>query len=264
MIQRFSRPDLYVGRCGHLDAVVTAHILGGAPPFMRGLRLLFAADLHVPRRATGAELDALVDRIAAAGPRLLLLGGDYSDDAEGCVRFFEALGRVRFPLGCFGVIGNNDAEAWEGNEKGLREAMAAGGCRLLLNQSANLPLGGGVLRIGGVDEYRFGHPHPEGLWRGKDPGNSYRILLSHYPVLPAQRPDLMLCGHTHGGQFNLLGLTPYAIGFERFNRPRRASAAIAGLRNIDGMKLLVTKGVGASRLQWRVGVRPEVNLVTFA
>ncbi len=263
MIQRFSKPDLYLARCGHMNAVVTEHAIDGAPPFMRGLRLLFAADLHVLGRTSRGELDALVDRIAAAKPDLLLLGGDYSDQADDCVRFFDALGRVSFRLGCFGVIGNNDAEAWEDDLKGLSRVMAVAGCRLLINQAVNIPLGGGVLRIGGLDEYRYGHPHPELLWRGKGPGNSYRILLSHYPVLPEQRPDLMLCGHTHGGQFNLLGLTPYAIGFERFSRPRRPSAAIAGLHDIDGMRLLVTKGVGASRLQWRIGVRPEINLITF-
>ena len=263
MHQHFSKPDLYVGRCGNLDAVVTAHAIDGAPSFMRGLRLMFAADLHVLRRTTRSELDALVDRMAAAKPDLLLLGGDYSDQADDCVRFFDALGRLSFPLGSFGVIGNNDAEAWADDLKGLRRVMAGAGCRLLINQAVNIPLRGGVLIIGGVDEYRYGHPHPELLRFGKDTRNSYRVLLSHYPVLPEQPSDLMLCGHTHGGQFNLLGLSPYAIGFERFSKPRRASVAIAGLHDIDGMKLLVSKGVGASRLQWRVGVRPEINLLTF-
>ena len=144
---------------------------------MRGLRALFVTDVHVLPRTTRAELDALVDRIAAAGPRLLLLGGDYSDDAEGCVRFFEALGRVRFPLGCFGVIGNNDAEAWEGNLKALRSVMSPGRLPAAGQPIRRSPLGGGTLCVGGIDEYRYGHPRPTAVARRR-PGKP----LSHTAV----------------------------------------------------------------------------------
>lgn len=252
-----------MSRCGHLDATVTEHRIGGAPAFMRGLRALFVTDVHILPNTTQAELDALVERIAAASPRLLLLGGDYSDFPKDCERFFRALGRLDFPLGAYGVLGNNDAEAWEGHLKLLRKTMSQAGCKLLVNASVDIPLAGGRLRVGGVDEYRYGNVHMNQRWSDVHFGNLYRILLSHYPVLPEDRPDLMLCGHTHGGQFNLLGLTPYALGFERFGKPHRASAAISGLHDIGGMKLLVSKGIGASRLQLRVGVRPEINLLLF-
>ena len=64
MYQRFSRPDRYFARCGHLDAAVNEHTIDGAPPFMRGLRAVFVADTHVLRRTTRAEL--------AAGARLVV------------------------------------------------------------------------------------------------------------------------------------------------------------------------------------------------
>ena len=263
MIQRFSKPDLYFSRCGRLDATVTEHHIVGAPAFMRGLRAMFVCDVHVRPNTTQSELDALADRIAAASPQLLLLGGDYSDFAEDCARFFRAVGRLAFPLGAYGILGNNDAEAWEGQLRALRKTMSQGGCRLLLNASVDIPLTGGRLCVGGIDEYHYGNPQMNRRWSGGGGGNRYRILLSHYPVLPEERPDLMLCGHTHGGQFNMLGLTPFAIGFERFGKPYRASAAISGLHDVGGMKLLVSKGIGASRVQLRVGVRPEINLLTF-
>ena len=263
MIQRFSKPDLYIRRCGHLDVTVTEHRIGGVPAFMRGLRAMFVSDLHVRPNTTQAELDALTDRIAEASPQLLLLGGDYSDVAEDCARFFRTLGRLAFPLGAYGVLGNNDAEAWKDNLRALRKVMSQAGCRLLVNACVDIPLAGGKLCVGGIDEYRYGQAHADSLWSGAGNGARYRILLSHYPVLPQERPDLMLSGHTHGGQFNLLGLTPFSIGFERFGQPHRASAAISGLHDIDGMKLLVSKGIGASRLQLRVGVRPEINLLLF-
>ena len=87
--------------------------------------------------------------------------------------------------------------------------------------------------------------------------------MSHYPKLPELLPDLMLSGHTHGGQFNLLGLTPFAIGFERLVSRKPHSRYIAGLHEQGGAQVLVTKGIGASRIPLRVGVRPEICLIRF-
>ncbi len=261
MYQLFTRPDLYCARTGHLYACVHERAIDGAPAFMRGLRILFAADFHVLPRAGDAEIDALMARMAALKPDIVLLGGDYSDAAEGALRLFEALTGLRAPLGVYGVIGNNDAEAWT-SARELRRAMARAGCRLLVNQSVKLRLNGGTLYIGGVDEHRYGAPHYEGLYPEAPSPDAYRVLLSHYPCRPALSPDLMLSGHTHGGQFNVLGLTPFLIGFERLSR-RPRSIAISGLLNIGNMKLLVSKGIGASRVQLRVGVRPEIDLLTF-
>ena len=263
LYQRFSRPDRYFGRCGHLDAAVTESVINGAPPFLCGLRALFLSDVHVTDGTTRADLAALAERIASLRPHLLLMGGDYADRSGNAVRFFEALAPLKPPLGCFGVLGNNDAEAWMNRLDVLRSVMADSGCALLVNESVEIPHNGGTLCVGGTDEYLYGAPDTRALWPKQASPRRYRILLSHYPVLPASRPELMLCGHTHGGQFNLLGLTPYAIGFERFVRPRRAPVAIAGLHDIDDMQLLISKGVGASRVQLRVGVQPEINLLTF-
>ena len=262
MYRRFSRPDWYCARAGRLDASVHARVVTGAPAFMRGLRLLFASDTHVLSRTTDAEIDAFVALMAAQMADIVLLGGDYSDTAEGAVRLFEAMKALRAPLGIYGVIGNNDAEAWD-SVRELRRAMAKGGCKLLVNQSKALRINGGALYIGGVDEHRYGKPHCEGLYPAAPSPVAYRVLLSHYPCRPALTPDLMLSGHTHGGQFNALGLTPFAIGFERISRKPK-SMAVAGLMDVGDMKLLVSKGVGASRIQLRVGVRPEIDLLTFA
>ena len=177
------------------------------------------------------------------------------------MRLFRALEGLRFPLGGFGVLGNNDREAWD-TPKPLRRLMAKAGCRLLVNQAEALRLNGGRLWIAGVDEYRYGIPHAAGLYPADAAPDAYRILLSHYPRLPQSMPDLILSGHTHGGQFNLLGLTPYSIGFESISN-RQRSARIAGLKAVKGGQLLVSKGIGASRIQLRLGVRPEINLLQF-
>ena len=264
MYQRFTRPDLYAARSGRLDAVVTENRIDGAPPFMKGLRALFVSDVHVLDRTLDREIAALAAKIAALAPELLLLGGDYSDTARNAARLFRALeGLTPPPLGAFAVLGNNDAEAWAGNRRALRRALERMNCRLLVNESARLSRGGGRLWIAGVDEHLYGAPDARGLYPARPGQDRYRLLLSHYPRPAQPAPDLMLSGHTHGGQFNLLGVTPFTVGFERLKPPRLPALAVAGLRQAAGCRLLVSKGIGASRIQLRLGVRPEINLLEF-
>ena len=262
MLKVFSRPDLWLGRCGRLDCAVHHWRVDDAPAFMRGLRALFVCDTHVLKRTRDGDIAALADRIAGLAPDILLLGGDYADRREDALRLFDALGNVRPPLGAYGCVGNNDAEAWE-NAHELARAMKRRGIKLLMNASAEVPYNGGRIVIGGVDERKYGLPHSAGLYPGAPAPGRYRVLLSHYPCMPDARPDLMLSGHTHGGQFNLLGVTPFSIGFERVLHRNMQSLAAAGMYKAEGMRLLVSKGVGASRIQWRVGVRPEIDLITF-
>ena len=261
MNQILSRPDRYIGLSGHLECAVTETAVPGAPDFMRGLRALFVADVHVVRRTTAGDLERFVARLGALSPDLVLLGGDYADRPEHCTRFFEALAALRPPMGCYGVLGNNDSEAWP-DVDALRRLMAAAGCRLLVNAAARIDLPGGRLYVAGLDDYRYGDPRPEKLYPAAGTGR-YRVLLSHYPRPVPVMPDLMLAGHTHGGQINFLGLTPFSLGFERLLRPDLAPLWVAGRRALAGGLLLVSKGVGTSRLPVRVGVRPEIELLTF-
>ena len=69
----------------------------------------------------------------------------------------------------------------------------------------------------------------------------------------------MLSGHTHGGQIRLWGRTAYALGFER----RMGMLAVHGQEQIGGMRLLVSAGVGVSKLPLRFDAPPEIHLVEF-
>ena len=261
MRQLFSWPDWHLSLCGHLGFTLRTRGIRVAPAFMRGLRALFITDVHVVSRTTDGDLRAFMEKLSAVEPDILLLGGDYADDAENARRFFEALAVLRPPLGCFGVLGNNDREAWP--EVGeLREVMAAAGCRLLVNEAECVALPGGELVVSGIDEFKYGAPEMERalLPRRED---RCRILLSHFPVVPEPMPELVLSGHTHGGQFNFLGLTPYTIGFELLFQRTVRLERFSGMASIGGGQLLVSKGIGASRIPVRAGVRPEIELLAF-
>lgn len=261
MTQIFSRPDMYFSKCGNFKAAITHTRIPHSSAFMKGVRALFISDVHFSRRKGESSLDSVLEQWLQLSPDILFLGGDYADDAENSMRFIEALRCFSCPLGVYAVLGNNDREAWADTSI-LRLQMEKSNIRLLVNESVEIPLGEGRLFVAGVDDHKYGNPDVHGLYSDGQ-SNVYRILLSHYPCMPTRIPDLQLSGHTHGGQFNFLGITPYTIGFERITHRERAPEVIAGLKKSDNGYIFVSKGIGSSRIPLRVGVRPEVNLLYF-
>ena len=231
----------------------TEHVrIDGAPAWMGGLRALFVSDVHLRPSVSDGKLHALIERIRSTHASLLLLGGDYAETPEQCARFFRALSACDFPLGAYAVPGNNDPM----DAAVLSDMLAPAQVTLLKNRRTQIHLKGNRLEIAGCDDHKYGAPRTAGLFSARA---GYRILLSHFPAKPDCACDLMLSGHTHAGQFNLLGLTPYSIGFERsFHH-----LAIRGLHRMGGMQLLVGNGIGVSRLPLRVGASPRIHLLEF-
>ena len=226
--------------------------IGGAPAWLHGLKALFVSDVHLRPSVSDAKLNALIERIRSAQAELLLLGGDYAETDADCARFFHALSACDFPLGAFAVPGNNDAQ----DTQALSGMMLPAGVTLLKNRCAHIYLHGNRLEIAGCDDHKYGSPRTAALFSNRA---DYRILLSHFPAMPDCACELMLSGHTHAGQFNLLGLTPYSIGFERsFHH-----LAIRGLHTIGKMQLFVGNGIGVSRLPMRIGASPRIHLLEF-
>lgn len=253
MSRMFPRMDLYLGLANGTRFKVDERTVNDAGA-AAGLRAAFVSDIHVTERFC---IEPLLEWIIGCQPDILFFGGDFADTRPQALRLFQAFRILRAPLGIYAVPGNNDIEAF-GSSAALAEAMECFGGRLLVNESVQV----GPLAVGGVDERKYGSPVGDGLFSGR---TGFRVLLSHYPSIPTgDRPDLMLSGHTHGGQFNALGWTPYAVGFERVgSRSDLAPILVSGFERIDGVRVLVSKGVGASRIPVRFGVRPEVHLLKF-
>ena len=253
MSRMFPRMDLYMGLADGKRIWVDERTVHGAGA-ASGLRAAFVSDIHFAKRFSSGRL---IECIMSGRPDIIFFGGDFADRREHALRLFDAFRVLRAPLGIFAAPGNNDIEAF-GSHAALSEGLACFGCRLLVNESVQT----GPLTVAGVDELKYGQPVYDGLFGGT---TGYRVLLSHYPAMPkGENPDLMLSGHTHGGQFNAFGWTPFAIGFERVGgNSRLAPVRVSGFEQIGDMRMLVSKGIGASRIPVRIGVRPEVHLVKF-
>lgn len=248
-----TRPDCDLHLGVFPEPTLITHRIEDAPPFMNGLRALFISDVHLRPCVNHARLSKFIDRIAAQNASMLLLGGDYAETQEDCLRFFAALRELSFPLGAWAVPGNNDR--WGHT---FERALSESGICLLKNAVHTLTLPGGKLSIGGCDDHKYGQAHTAALF--DDAPGAYRILLSHFPVRPNCECDLMLSGHTHAGQCNFLGITPYSLGFER----RYRLCGVRGMQKIGGMRVFIGNGIGVSRVPLRLGAQPQMDLLKFS
>ena len=213
------------------------------------------------------ERDA-VERLLGLGPDVVVLPGDlYQFDAdlldERAPQFTQLIERIvdEVPL-VYLVSGNTDTVA------GLRRITAGTGARVLDNEIDTFELKGVSVSIGGTT--LFGDDAAARRMAGRLAGDGQagvraglRILLGHKPdaieLVGATPVDLVVAGHTHGGQVSLPIFGP---PLTLTNVPRHVAAG--GLHELDGTPIYVSTGVGRERgnaPQLRLGVRPSIGII---
>jgi uncharacterized protein len=236
----------------------------GLHPDLEGLRLLQLTDIHLSPFLSARELERVICAANETRPHLALVTGDLisarGDPLDDCLRL---VARLKTDAGILGCMGNH--EHYAGAEKYATEEGGRLGIRFLRRQNVALGFGGASVNLAGVDYERMSVTHT-GYLRGAErmivPG-SLNVLLSHnpdvFPIAAAQGYDLMVAGHTHGGQVNIEILsreinpaqffTPYVYGrYEWAGGGRRASA-------------YVSRGIGTIGIPARVGAPPEIAVL---
>lgn len=239
----------------------------GLPPGFDGLRIAHLSDWHagsrVPRellmRATRLALAEKPDLVALTGDFVHAKGGQLEVLRAALAPFFEP-GAVR--LGVYGVLGNHDYYA--GAER-VRAALRGMGVAMIDNDRVVLGSAGGDLCIAGLADPWMDTPVQERALGGVSE-ETPRVVLCHQPDVAehfgwryagAPRTDLMLSGHTHGGQVRLpIWGTPVVPS--RFGQ-RYAGGVVEG----PHFPVVVSRGIGMSVLPIRFNVPPEVGIVTL-
>jgi predicted MPP superfamily phosphohydrolase len=237
------------------------------PARFEGFKIVQMSDLHGGHHLPDDYLPRAVDMVLAERPDAIALTGDFVHKGYRHIETVaKVLSRLSAPHGVFAVLGNHDFSVrnsfgfrrHRGLHRAVTDSLLNRGIRVLRNQTLPLETEGSRIFLAGLDDLWSGECDPERALKGLCPLTP-RIVLAHNPQtihdLGEHRCDLMLSGHTHGGQINWPGLGRFFLG-------RKGKQFAAGLYRHKSTHVYVNKGVGFG-WRFRFGVRPEIAVLTL-
>lgn len=239
------------------------------PNNLKNLKIAFASDIHQGPWFSQQRVDETIHALNNLSADIIILGGDYAEDSDGAIAFFQNAPQLHARLGVFGVVGNHDRTEPESNLGRLVAEMKSHGVLPLVNNVSRMKLGRSYVYVAGVDDYYNGFPDVAGV-AAQVRAEDFVIFAGHSPdlmpdVLAARSADrqnhwfdLALFGHTHGGQVNLFGHTPF-----RTLRTEAGARYMQGWREENRAAVLVSNGVGTSGAPVRFLAQPQVHLITL-
>ncbi|MBC7795669.1 MAG: metallophosphoesterase [Pyrinomonadaceae bacterium] len=224
------------------------------PPELDGLRVVQLSDVHHSPYTDVAQIERVVELANELKPDLAVLTGDYvSHEIEYIKPVAEILNKLKTNLGIFAVLGNHDNET--STEETLKE-FAATNIKMLVNEGLRITKENASLWLGGVDDVNTGDADIAKALNGASE-NEIKILLCHNPAILRRaanaKIDLVVSGHTHGGQINLRSKTLDAL----IPTKRRAS----GLNRRGSTQIYISRGIGTVVLPIRYQCPPEISLL---
>ena len=219
----------------------TLRLTSGTPSH----RIIQITDIH--HKSDRAYLESVVRKINALSPDVVLFTGDLIENARYVAEALEIIGQIKSPI--YAVPGNHDY--WSGADFGvIGQSLAATGGALLLDQQATCANGSihlsgdACMHLGDVNRFI---PRP----------GAFNILMIHYPVFVEgvrdHRYDLILAGHSHGGQVRIPFYGPLITlnGVGRYD---------LGLFKTPAGPLYVNPGLGWLEIPLRFNCRPEITV----
>ncbi len=222
------------------------------PAAFEGFRILHLSDLHTDMSAAAmarvGELvrDLAYDVCVITGDFRGKTFGPYQDALDGVAR---VAARLKGPV--YGVLGNHDTVR-------MVPALEDMGVHMLLNECVAIMRGGERLHLAGIDDAHFFRADNIEKAAAEIPEHEFAILLSHTPEIYRQAAhagfDVLLAGHTHGGQVCLPGGIPITLDS---TLPRRYGA---GAWAYHGMAGYTSVGAGSSVVAVRLNCPPEITV----
>jgi predicted MPP superfamily phosphohydrolase len=244
--------------------------LHGLPAGFDGLRLAQLSDIHLDEYTEPFFLRQAIDRVNSLEPDAVVLTGDYVSKGIGSRKFAAGAAwqcaNLLNGLRCrpiYAVLGNHDVIV---GGKQVTAALSANGITLLKNSCLPMERAGGRIWLAGVDDPVAGRPNldlavPAAI---RNVAHEPVVLLCHAPdyadhllAHPAGKAvDLMLSGHTHGGQIRLPLLGALEL-------PTMGRKYIEGWFQLGDLQLYVNRGIGTVGLPFRIDCPPEITLLTL-
>lgn len=225
-------------------------------PVLAGRRAVHLTDLHLDRYQVRHEI--IVRTVRDLQPDWIFITGDLLNVPEGLTPLFRFLERLREIAPIYMILGNHDHYSGVPVSQ-FAELSDRYKITLLVNQSVFVSVGTGELAVVGVDDPSL---HRTDLQCVPPPTNRrFTLLLAHAPnileyVEPHHAIDLILCGHSHGGQWRVPGIPTFWL-------PPGCNGRVEGWHEYGQHKLYVNRGLGWSFLPFRLNCRPEIVLIEW-
>jgi hypothetical protein len=251
----------------HLELIERTIRLRRLPDAFHGLRIAQVSDIHYDEFSEPYFIREMVRRINALHPDIVVLTGDFVTDGylgrSTSARLSYPCAEILSGIQCphrFASLGNHDAlVGWPV----VVDALKVHGIPTLVNASVPFERGGSRLWFTGLPSSLEDTPNLDQAMPRHLASNEPVILLAHEPdyalqVVKHGGVDLMLSGHTHGGQIRL----PF-LGTPRHMLPRDGRLFVHGHFNVGPLQLYVNRGIGTVKIPVRFLCPPELTLITL-
>ncbi len=224
------------------------------------------SDIELSKNYTTKQFEKVAYKINELNPDIVFFTGDLFNNYSQYKPYDETiavLSSINASIGKYAIYGNNDHGG--GASKIYDELMTLSGFKVLINNSDVIELNNGeCIYIGGIDDELLGTTNIEETFSNWNNTIDYTILLAHEPYLISNFLDypinLVLSGHTHGGQIDFPFVDRSYLLSEVENK------YLNGLFTFDNKYktlLYVNQGLGTSRLPLRFLVPPEITVFTY-
>jgi predicted MPP superfamily phosphohydrolase len=248
------------------------------PSSFRGLKIVQISDIHSGSFNNKAAVEKGVEKILKERPDIILFTGDLVNDrAVEMQDYLDVFGRLKAPMGVYSTLGNHDYGDyyhWKNDQEkssnlsNVKEVHAKLGWKLMMNENVVFERNNEQIALLGVENWSAKRNFPRhGRLSDAYPGTEnvpFKILMSHDPShwdaeIRPKYPDidLTLAGHTHGMQFGVeipgIKWSPIQYMYKQW----------AGLYSEGTQKLYVNRGYGFLVYPGRVGILPEITVITL-
>lgn len=261
---------LYAGEIARheIDIVYRTIVIPRLPEAFKGFRIVQVSDFHYKEFTEAFFIKLVIHEVNALKVDLVVLTGDFV--SYGPIEKHRSIGwayecagmlaRIQCPQR-YAVLGNHDCIV---DEPAALDALTTHGIPVLNNASVPLERDGKRIWLAGLSDALNGNPRPnfdKAIPRTARTDGEPVILLAHEPdIAPSaakRNVDLMLSGHTHGGQVRIPFLPPLML-------PPLGKDYVEGHFQVGPMQLYVNRGIGAVQLPFRFNCPPEITVLTLA
>jgi len=226
-------------------------------PSFQGVKIIQLSDLH--SKDFGEKEKKSLEILAQLKPDFIFITGDFIDwktsNLKSCQEFWKEISK-NYPNRVFGVFGNH--ENHHPKSKTIKNLLTDSGVKIINNESVILRKNEDFIYLIGVDDPHENHDDIAKAMEQVE-NNTPKIMLAHSPEIfrrvKDQNIDLILTGHTHGGQVNIPFITNLFLPV-KYDRKYKS-----GLFKEDSTYLYVNRGVGTTLLPFRFNAPPEITLI---